>query len=135
MTQTFKNYWIQKNKSEALTKSEVLEVRAFIEKEQEKKVISSKIIKKLQINFPKLTEKYRAERAYWTESKVIDTQKVAEIGDELEVETYKIITSPHPCQLCKDKARKTYTSKEMQKSGYGNTIPWHPGCYCIAIPQ
>ena len=136
----FKQYWKSMTefaKSNALTKSEIDFVRSVIGEKQRRGWISSKIIKHLQESVPKLSEKYRAEQAYWTEVKHQDTKLIAEAGDDLGIDSYKVILSPDACELCRkktDNGTKIFTSAEVNKAGYGNFVPFHPNCYCVLIP-
>ena len=136
----FKTAWLESQnfeKGEALTKSELAEAKAMIQGYQKRGLISSKIISKLQERIPKLSEEYKASRAYWTIVKEIDTEVVAEASDNLGIDTYKVILSPHPCQICIDKTQnggKIFKHNEVEKAGYGHAPPFHPNCYCILIP-
>lgn len=139
----FKEFWKAEHggelfeKAGALTKAELAQVQGKIAELQKKGLPSSKIIASLQRFNGKLSEKWRAERAYWTEVKLDDREKVGEIGDDLGIAKYKIILSPNACKLCRMKSnggRKVFSQKDMEKTGYGNFVPWHPNCYCIAIP-
>ena len=137
---TFLLYWKQKdfiNKGEKLTKVELQLVRSIITEDRERRVISSKTIKKLQTILPKLSEKWKAERVYFTETKREDTEVVADAGEDLGLDKYRIILSPNACTLCRkksDNGKKIFTQKDVEKSGYGYFVPWHPNCYCLAIP-
>jgi hypothetical protein len=136
----FKTAWIESQnfeKAEKLTKAELAEVRTFITELTKKGINSSTIIKRIQKQFPKLAEEYQASRVYWTETKREDTDVIAEAGEDLGIDKYRVILSPHPCQLCIDKTdngRKIFTQKDIEKTGYGQFVPWHPNCYCVAIP-
>ncbi len=136
----FKDKWKQLNsfeKSNALTKSELEFVRSVIGEKQRKGWISSRTIKYLQQSVPKLSLKYRAETAYWTEVKHQDTKLIAESGDDMGIEDYKVILSPDACKLCREKTqegRKVFKSSEVQKAGIGHVPPFHPNCYCVLIP-
>ena len=124
-------------KAERLSETEIIEVQRTIGELQKKGLPSSKIISALQKQNPKLSEKYRAERAYWTEVKHQDTQKVGEAGEELDFETFKVILSPNACKTCHEKTNngtKLFKSADLQKAGYGHIPPFHPNCYCIMIP-
>lgn len=141
----FKQFWNSYNsqdaysfeKAEKLSKSEIEFVRSVIGEKQRKGWISSKIIKYLQKTVPKLNEEWKASRAYWTETKHEDTQLIAQAGDDLEIEDYKVILSPDACELCRKKTHnggKIFKSSEVQKAGFGHVPPFHPSCYCILIP-
>ncbi len=134
----FKEYWKKQNtdaftfeKAEALSLKELEEVRSLIAEKQNRGWISSKIITELQKQFEKLSEKWKAERAYWTEVKKQDTEVIAEAGDELEIQKYKVLLSPHPCEICiqkTDNGEKIFTQEDVNKTGYGEFVPWHPNC-------
>lgn len=124
-------------KADALSKSELSTISNIIIKLQAKGFPSSEIITHLQKSSPKLAERWKAERAYWTEVKRDDTEKVGEAGDYLGIERYKTILSPNPCPICIKKTAngtKIFKSSEVAKSGYGYVPPFHPNCYCILIP-
>ncbi len=132
----FSQFWKAKS-GEALTEKEIVEVAKRIDFLQKKGRISSSIIEDLQKFNGKLSEKYRAEAAYWTEVKKKDTEKVAEIGKELGISKYKVILSPNACKICKEKTsygKKIFDEKEINKTGYGQSVPWHVNCYCIVVP-
>ncbi len=121
----------------ALTKAELIGIQNTIAELQKKGLPSSKIIEALQKQNKKIAEKWRAERAFWTEVKSFDTKKIGEAGEELDITKYKIILSPNACKTCRmksDNGRKIFTQKDIAKTGYGQFIPWHPNCYCLAIP-
>lgn len=138
----FKSFWKTSKdqlfeKNMALTVSELTGVQDKIARLQAKGLPSSRIIDALQRFNPKLSDRYRAEAAYWTEVKRIDTEEVAELGDELGISKYKVVLSPSACRLCREKTNngnKIFSQKEVQKTGYGQFVPWHPNCYCVAIP-
>lgn len=139
----FKEFWLANSggelfeKKESLTEPEIKKVQEKIAELQDKGLPSSKIIAALQKFNSKLSEKYRAEAAYWTEVKAQDTKIVGDIGDDLGISKYKVILSPNACKLCREKTdngRKIFTQKDVEKSGYGQFVPWHPNCYCIAVP-
>jgi len=124
-------------KKESLTKTELIEIQNTIAALQKKGLPSSKIIIALQKQNKKLAKRWMAERAFWTEVKAQDTSKVGEIGEEIGFEHYKVILSPNACEICRkktDNGRKIFTQKDIAKSGYGEFVPWHPNCYCVAIP-
>lgn len=139
----FKEFWKANNgndifeKKASLTKSEILEVQNRISTLQSRGYNSEKIISALQKFNVKLAERWKAERAYWTEVKVDDTETVGEAGEDLGISKYKVILSPHACKTCLDKSdngHKVFKSSDIEKSGYGHVPPFHPNCYCILIP-
>jgi len=138
---SFKDFWKNAHaatfEKTALTKSEILEVQDRITKLQSKGLPSSKIITALQKLNPKLSERWKAERAYWTEVKKDDTDTVGEAGDDLGISKYKVILSPNACPTCVHKTSdgsKIFKNSDLEKSGYGHVPPFHPNCYCILIP-
>lgn len=99
---------------------------------------SSEIVTSLQRFNPKLSEKWKAQRAYWTEVKQRDTKIVGKAIEELDIEKFKVVLSPDPCPICVKKTNngtKIFKSSDIQKGGYGHVPPFHPNCYCIVIPQ
>lgn len=142
----FKKYWKLNNKlqndyfikssNKALTEKELKEIQQFIFELQQKGLPSSKIIAKLQEYNAKLTEKYRAERVFWTEVKRRESNQIAEAGENLELDEYRIILSPHACDKCKKISKngnRIYTSKEIADAE--EIPPYHPNCYCILVPK
>lgn len=142
---TFRKFWgilndVEKSFSDdkALTKNELVAVQNIIKTLQSKGLPSSKIITALQQEVSKLHEKYRAEAAYWTETKRDDTKTVGELGEDLGITKYKVILSPNACKLCRQKTengKKIFSNADIQKTGYGHVPPLHVNCYCILIPQ
>lgn len=141
----FKEYWIAKSmtpeefyKSASLTRKELVDVKNYIKALQDKNAPSSIIISHLQKFTPKLSEKWKAERAYYTEIKRTDTKIVAQAAEELGITKYRVILSPNACPECRkktDNGVKKFTNQDMQKDGYGHVPPFHPNCYCVAIPE
>jgi DNA repair exonuclease SbcCD ATPase subunit len=140
MSNLFKQWWIGKesfNKSEKLTRKEMELARSIIEEDRAKSVMSSKTIEKLQSALPKLNEEWKAARVYWTETKREDTEIVAEAGEDLGLDKYRVILSPNACPVCEkktDNGRKVFKQEEIDKAGYGHAPPFHPNCYCFALP-
>lgn len=141
----FKDYWelekgqksFSKFVDERLTVKELMKVRDVITTMQKRNLPSGKIIEALQRINGKLIEKWKAERAYYTEVKRMDTGDVAEAGENLDVKKYRVVLSPNACDVCRkksDNGRKTFSDSDVQKSGYGEFIPWHPNCYCVVLP-
>lgn len=139
----FKDFWKINNGYEPfakakLTKAELADVQATIAKLQARGLPSSKIITALQKMNAKLSERWKAERAYWTETKRDDTEVVAEAGEALDIEEYKVILSPNACKTCREKTMngaKVFKTTDLNKSGYGHVPPFHPNCYCITVPK
>lgn len=142
----FKDYWtlIQKTESDILiksstklTKAELIGIQNTIHELQEKGYNADKIIKYLQEHNKKLSEKYKAERAFFTELKRLDTDEVKDSAEYLDLEEYEVILSPNACPICRKKTNngnKVFNHKEISKDGFGHAPPFHPNCYCILIP-
>lgn len=132
---TPEDYFLKsKNK---LTEKELRDIQNTIRDMQKRGSNASSIIKYLQDHNAKLTEKYKAERAFYTELKRLDTQQVKTSGKYLDLDQYKVILSPHACEECVDKTengRKIFKSSDLKKTGYGHYPPFHPNCYCVLIP-
>jgi hypothetical protein len=125
-------------KADRLSQLELNKVSRMIQTMQDDGKISSVIISKLQSSFPKLSMRWKAERAYWTEVKRMDTQMIGEAGDELDIEEYKAILSPNACPECREKTSngaKIFGGGDIRKEGYGHVPPYHPGCFCILVPK
>lgn len=122
-------------KSAALTEKELKDIRNYIKALQDKNMISKNIISYLQKFNPKIKELWKAERVYYTEIKRKDTKDVKDMGDDLEIKSYRAILSPNACEHCIKKLRgKTFRSNEIEKDGTP-IIPVHPNCYCILLPK
>src|SRR5665213_1557638 len=135
MLNIFKEFWKAQNggdmfeKSGALTKAEIVAVQNKIAELQSKGFPSSRIIASLQKFNGKLSEKWKAERAYWTEVKVDDTQTVAGLGDDIGISKYRVVLSPNACKICREKSQegsKIFKNSDLEKSGYGHVPPFHP---------
>jgi hypothetical protein len=141
---SFKDFW-KKNPyatprfEKAMSQTELERARKIINDMQEEGRPSSMIIKRLGDVFPKLRPEWKAARAYWTETKKIDTKEVKEFAGDLGFKHYKVILSPSACPLCRkksDNGSKVFDAREVVTAAksYGKFVPWHPNCYCIAIP-
>lgn len=120
-----------------LTKSELADMQGIIARLQKRGLPSSKIITALQKANAKLSERWKAERVFWTETKRDDTEKVGEAAQELDISKYRVILSPNACKVCIGKTNngnKVFKTTDLEKSGYGHVPPFHPNCYCILIP-
>lgn len=138
----FLDYWRAMNdqtfQKANLTVSELRKVQETIASLQKRGLPSSKIINALQRTFKGLSEPYKASRAFWTETKRMDTEKVGEAAENLDIDTFKVILSPNACQLCQKKTNngsKIFKTSDVNKSGYGNVPPFHPSCFCVLIPE
>jgi len=139
----FKLYWANvfgnRFEKRALTEKELSAARELIAECESKKMMSSQIVRKLQESFPELSEKYRAETVYWTESKRKETNIIAHAGEELvedEDVTYKIIPSPGACDVCRKKSGNgnfKFKKGEVFTKDGSMILPFHPNCYCILI--
>jgi hypothetical protein len=141
MENNFKQFWKAQAEQvfeKKLTLKELGKIRETITNMHKRGVISSKIISKLTRVSPKISTQWEASRAYWTESKRMDTQKVGEIGDDIGITKYRVILSPDACEVCRkktDNGAKIIKSEDVHKSGYGHVPPYHPGCFCILVPR
>jgi hypothetical protein len=125
-------------KAAKLSKSELIEIQNKIAEMQKKGIPSSKIITALQKTNGKLSERWKAERAYWTTVKRADTSLIGEAGEEMDITKYRVILSPNPCKECISKTRngsKIFKTADIEKVGWGHVPPFHPNCYCLLIPQ
>lgn len=124
--------------SSKLTRKELKELQDIVDRMQGDKKSSSQIIKYLQKWNSKLAEKYQAERALSTESKRLDTSNTINAAKYLDTDKFKCLLSPNACPICRKKTEdgnKVFTTKELQKDGFGHKPPFHPNCYCILLPQ
>jgi DNA-binding transcriptional MerR regulator len=129
-------YFFTKSSNEALTIQELKDAQKLIRELQQKGLPSAKIIAKLQDWNAKLTEKYRAERVFFTEVKREESQQIAEAGENLELDKYRVILSPHACEKCIDiskNGKRIYNQDEIADSK--EIPPYHPNCYCALIPM
>lgn len=134
---TFKSFWKNFTTVEkALSDKELEKVNALIDKLEDARVPSSKIIARLQREFPDLAEQYQAERAYWTESKRRETNMIREGAVDLGIKKFHVVNTPGACVECRKvsgNGDRVYTNKEIAKGGK-DLVPVHPNCYCILIP-
>lgn len=117
---------------------ELQKVQETIARLQKRGLPASKIINSLRRSIPGLSEPWKAKRAFWTELKSMDTEKVVEAGEILDVDKYRVILSPSACKICREKTgngSKIFKSEDVNKSGYGHAPPFHPSCFCILVPQ
>ena len=123
----------------ALTQKELAAARELIVECENKKMLSSQIVRKLQESFPELSEKYRAETVYWTESKRKETNIIAHSSEELDDKvTYKVVPSPAACDVCRKKSGNgnfVFKKDEVFGEKASMVLPFHPNCYCILIPN
>lgn len=142
----FKQFWknlveeeyLIKSDEKALTEQELVKATRYIAMQERKKVKADSVITGLQKLIPKLHERWRAERVYWTEVKRIQTAVVQEVGEDLELEEYRVLLSPDACDVCREKTqggKKVFHQGDLTKDGYGHVPPFHPHCYCTIIPK
>ena len=130
------NEYFWKSNTVALTVKELMEARSLIFELQQKGLPSSKIISKLQDWNAKLVERYRAERVFWTETKRRESAQVADAGEELKIDNYRVILSPNACDVCKkisQNGKRIYDSNDIADAK--EIPPYHPNCYCVLIPK
>ncbi len=123
--------------ADKLSEKEIRDIQNTIRDMQNKGANASKIIKYLQDHNDKLKDKYKAERAFWTELKRLDTKQVKVSGNYLDIDKYKVLLSPHACPMCREKTndgRRIFKSSDFKKAGYGHVPPFHPNCFCVLIP-
>lgn len=142
----FKSYWGLVNKTEEeilikssdkLSKRELIEVQHTISRMQAQGKNASSIIKYLQDHNAKLGEKYKAERAFWTEVKRLDSAEVGDAASDIDIDTFRVLLSPNACEYCRKKTHngsKVFKSEDFKK-GEGHVPPFHPNCYCVIIPR
>lgn len=126
-----------KSSQEALTEKEIKQAQQLIHDMQAKGFPANKIIAKLQRLNTKLVEKYRAERVFWTENKQRESNIIAEAGEELGIDEYRVILSPNACHKCRsvfNNGKRILTSKEIADGQVPPAIT-HPNCYCSLIPK
>lgn len=126
------------HKSEALTDKELVDIRAYIKALQSKGSMAKNTITHLQHFNKKLSELWKAERVYYTEIKRKDTKEIGVAGEELGIDKYRVILSPHACDTCEKQSnygKKKYDNTDIQKTGYGHIPPYHPNCYCCLLPE
>ena len=143
----FKDFWKTLNEDnigeyliksgDKLSREEIVKVQEIIRDMQSKGKNASTIIKYLQNFNHKLADKYKAERAFYTELKRLDTHEVRESGANLAMEEFRVLLSPHACPICVKKTndgKKIFKSSDLKKAGYGHYPPFHPNCYCVLVP-
>jgi hypothetical protein len=137
----FKKYWniIQKGEvDEKLTKEELLDLQDIVYDLQQKHKPASAIITYLQNWNQKLADRYKAERAFVTEMKRVDTSMVMEDAKQEGVNKFKCLISPNACKICRQKTEngnRIFDSATLNKSGEGHKPPFHPNCYCVIVPH
>lgn len=129
--------YLIKSSQDKLTPQELKKIQEIIHKMQQEGASATKIIEYLQGWNEKLQDKYKAQRAFWTELKRLDTTQVKDSGHTLDLDEYKVLLSPNACPLCRQKTRdgsKVFKSSDLAKDGFGHVPPFHPNCYCVLIP-
>lgn len=125
-------------KSDSLSDKEITEARGLIAYYNKHRYTATQTIKALQRKFGKLASQSDAARVYWTETKRDDTRAVANLGKEIGFDKYKVILSPSACPICVKKTsdgKKVFSQKDIEKTAHGAFVPFHPNCYCIAVPH
>jgi hypothetical protein len=138
--QLFNSNWSDGNyfQKTKLTSDELVKIQHFIYAQQKAGKPSTEIITALQSMNKKLNERWKAERAFWTELKRRDTVIVEESAEDLDMDEFTVILSPDACMTCRTKTengKKVFKSSDVRKAGYGHVPPFHPNCYCIIIPK
>jgi len=132
----FKNVWQKLNKSDALNQKELDRIRDKMDLWDDKNVPYSVKVDRVKRLSPKLKEQYRAEQVIRTEDKRLETEKIKEDAEELDIDRFTILTQPTECDVCQARSQngtKIYTQSELDKLGGGP--PWHPNCYCLLVPE
>jgi hypothetical protein len=120
-----------------LSQEEIREVQKYIEKLQSQGQKATDIIKKLQNYNDKLSEYYKAKRAFETENKNAQSKEIINSASNLDINKFKVMLNPNACKTCRQKTengRKIFTEKEITKSGFGMRPPFHPNCTCLILP-
>lgn len=132
----FKSFWKAVYTKETLTPGEIKNIQNIIYRSEITNQPASKTIKMLQRYNPKLRERYKAERVYWTESKKMGTESTLESSNVLDVFKFRIIPSPTCCDLCHEIAKngnRIFVKSELFYKGQ-KIPPIHPNCLCTLVP-
>jgi len=133
MLNKFAKFWREEIRFEKkLSMRELSAVRADISRLNELGKLSSQIIVYLQRKYPKLSEAWKAERAYWTETKRMQTTEVKDDAEELEIDKFRVLPNINACPICiklSGNGKKIFSKKSLDKEP-----PYHPNCYCILLP-
>jgi len=130
----YQEYIVEKSK---LTDAQVRQVRSIITKMSEEGKMSSEIIAHLQNKFSKLSEKWKAERAFWTEKKRIDATDIKDKAEDLDFERFRILPNTGACPECirfSNNGKKIFNSRADMVYKGRPAPPIHPGCYCLVLP-
>lgn len=139
MKNPFKKVWADMNLPafrKSLTLNQLSDIRNDIESWERLGLTSSKIIDRLSRKYPPIKEKWKAERAYWTETKKLESRSIEEDSVEQGDKKFHIIPSPNACKLClkvSGNGRKVFTMTDLEYQGHG-IPPIHPNCYCVLVP-
>jgi hypothetical protein len=137
MISIFKTFWKNEVRFEKkLTTDELETVRRDILRLTDMNKISSQIIEYLQNKYPKLKEKWQAERVYWTESKRMDSSDVKTDAQEIGLEKFIVMPNTNACELCmkiSGGGKKVFKRADMVYKGRAFP-PCHPNCLCIVLP-
>lgn len=133
MQDKFTKFWREEIRFEKkLTSRELNAVRADISRLNSQGKLSSQVISYLQRTFPKLSERWQAERAFWTETKRMQTTEVKNDAEELEIDKFRVLPNINACPLClrlSGNGKKIFSKKNLDKEP-----PYHPNCYCVLLP-
>lgn len=131
----FKEFWKSQYVRKALTQGDLSSIRGKIGRMEGKGKPAKAIISALQSK-PEIKDRWKAERAYWTETKKLETNSILQSAEDLDITKFKIIPSPSACPLClkvSGDGEKVFDRGDLLFKG--NQIPpVHPNCYCILIP-
>lgn len=121
-----------------LSKEEIDGVQKLIKEMQAKGKPASVIIAHLQKYNDKLSEYYKAKRAFETENKDLQSKAVIHYADKLDINKFQVLIGPNACPICRkktDNGQKIFSENEITKDGFGHRPPFHPHCYCVLIPH
>jgi hypothetical protein len=131
-----KKFWQQRFEKK-LDREDLESVRFDIKRLQDKGMISSKIIDYLQRSYPSnLSERWQAERVYWTETKRMESLMIANDAEDLGIKYFRILPNANACRQCRQFSQdgtKIFTQDQLIKDGKP-IVPIHPGCYCLILP-
>lgn len=140
---TFNEFWKNQSfelphfeKAQKLTRDELTRAREIIRRHYgELDWPATRVINRISTALG--IDEYRAKRVFDTESKRMDTIETRRLGEEIGFSSYKVILSPNACVLCRQKTNngnRVFSQAQVEKTGYGAFVPWHPNCFCLAVP-
>jgi hypothetical protein len=124
---TFQEFW-KDQFYKSLNIKTLRKIREIIIEMEADRIPSREIISYLQENFSELSELWKAERAYWTEVKKLESNNILNDAEDLGIQKFRIVPSPNACPLCKKvsgNGKRIFTKKEID-----GVLPIHPNCYC-----